>query len=186
MLRPAPAARDRADLCAPPEPARPRPQTDCDRRDGLWVAAALVFALYVHHTLGTPGALQYLAGYTLEESLSVDNLLVFLLLFRLFQIDHARQPRVLFWGVAGAIVMRGLFIAGGLKLLARFEWVTYVFGVILLVAAVRLFIPEKPGEQVLEPRWIAWLKRWHPISPRQDSSSSSKMHALRRRSFCSR
>ncbi|HEV2647495.1 MAG TPA: TerC/Alx family metal homeostasis membrane protein [Acidobacteriaceae bacterium] len=135
---------------------------------GLWVGAALVFALYVHHSLGTPGALQYLAGYTLEESLSVDNLLVFLLLFRLFQIEHTRQPRVLFWGVAGAIVMRGLFIAGGLKLLARFEWVTYIFGVILLVAAVRLFIPEKPGEQVLEPRWIAWLKRWHPISPRQD------------------
>jgi len=134
----------------------------------LWVAAALAFAAYVNHSLGTPSAIQYLAGYTLEESLSVDNLLVFLLLFRVFQIDHARQPKVLFWGVAGAILMRGLFIAGGIKLLARFEWITYVFGAILLVAAIRLFIPEKPGEQTLEPRWIAWLKRLHPISSRQD------------------
>jgi tellurite resistance protein TerC len=134
----------------------------------LWIAAALAFAVYIHHSLGTPSAVQYLAGYALEESLSVDNLLVFLLLFRLFQIDRARQPKVLFWGVAGAIVMRGLFIAGGLKLLARFEWITYVFATILLVAAIRLFIPEKTGEQALEPRWTAWLKRLHPISSRQD------------------
>jgi tellurite resistance protein TerC len=134
----------------------------------LWVAAALGFAVYLRHSLGTPSAIQYLAGYTLEESLSVDNLLVFLLLFRIFQIDHARQPKVLFWGVAGAIVMRGLFIAGGIKLLARFEWITYLFALILLAAALRLFIPEKPGEDQIEPRWIAWLKRWHPISARQD------------------
>jgi tellurite resistance protein TerC len=134
----------------------------------LWIAAALAFAAYLRHALGTPSAIQYLAGYTLEESLSVDNLLVFLLLFRLFQIDRVRQPKVLFWGVAGAIVMRGLFIAGGLKLLARFEWVTYLFALILLAAAVRVFIPEKPGEHLVEPRWISWLKRWHPISPRQD------------------
>jgi tellurite resistance protein TerC len=134
----------------------------------LWVGAALAFAIYLRHLLGTPSAIQYIAGYTLEESLSVDNLLVFLLLFRLFQIDHARQPKVLFWGVAGAILMRGLFIAGGLKLLARFEWITYLFGVILLIAAIRLFLPEKPNDPPAEPRWITWLKRWHPISPRQD------------------
>jgi tellurite resistance protein TerC len=134
----------------------------------LWIAAALAFAVYLRHLLGTPSAIQYLAGYTLEETLSVDNLLVFLLLFRLFQIDRARQPKVLFWGVAGAVIMRGLFIAGGLHLLARFEWITYAFGLILLAAAIRIVLPEKPGEQALEPRWISWLKRWHPISHRQD------------------
>jgi tellurite resistance protein TerC len=134
----------------------------------LWIVAALAFAVYLRDSLGTASSVQYLAGYALEESLSVDNLLVFLLLFRLFQIDRARQPKVLFWGVTGAILMRGLFIAGGLKLLARFEWITYLFALILLAAAVRVVIPEKPGEQLMEPRWIMWLKRWHPISPRQD------------------
>jgi tellurite resistance protein TerC len=132
----------------------------------LWIAAAFAFALYLHHTLGASASIQYLAGYALEESLSVDNLLVFLLLFTLFRIERARQPKVLFWGVAGAMLMRGLFIAGGITLLARFTWVTYIFGAVLLAAAIRLLIP--PGEPDREPRWIAWLKRLHPISARQD------------------
>jgi tellurite resistance protein TerC len=140
----------------------------------LWIAAALAFAVYLHHAFGATAFVQYLAGYALEESLSVDNLFVFLLLFRLFQIDRVRQPKVLFWGVAGAILMRGAFIAGGITLLARFEAVTYVFAAILLVAAVRLLVPSAtppsaPAAQPpTAPRWIAWLQRLHPISPRQD------------------
>ena len=134
-----------------------------------WIAAAVAFAVFLHHTLGRTASIQYLAGYALEESLSIDNLFVFLLLFRLFQIDRARQPKVLFWGVAGAILMRGLFIAGGITLLARFNWITYFFAAILLVAAIRLLIPQTPAEESTEPRWIAWLKRLHPISSRQDS-----------------
>jgi tellurite resistance protein TerC len=134
-----------------------------------WITAALAFAAYLHHILGAAASIQYLAGYALEESLSVDNLFIFLLLFRLFQIDRARQPKVLFWGVAGAILMRGLFIAGGITLLAHFNWVTYVFAAILLIAAIRLLIPQTPAQQVAEPRWIAWLKRLHPISSRQDT-----------------
>lgn len=137
----------------------------------LWIAAALAFAAYLNHALGETAFLQYLAGYTLEESLSIDNLFVFLLLFRLFAIEPARQPRVLFWGVAGAILMRGLFIAGGLSLLARFQAVTYLFAGILLVAAVRLLVPDNanPAEGAREPRWVSWLKRFHPISLRQDA-----------------
>ena len=134
----------------------------------LWIVAALAFAAFLHSSMGTESSVQYLAGYALEESLSIDNLFVFLLLFRLFQIPPARQPKVLFWGVAGAILMRGLFIAGGLTLLAHFEWVTYVFAAILLIAAVRLLLPQKEQEQPQEPRWISWLKRLHPISARQD------------------
>jgi tellurite resistance protein TerC len=134
----------------------------------LWIGAALAFALFLHHSLGSAASVQYLAGYALEESLSIDNLFIFLLLFRLFQIDRAHQPKVLFWGVAGAILMRGLFIAGGITLLARFDWISYVFAAVLLVAAVRLLIPSQPGDPAAEPRWIAWLKRLHPISSRQD------------------
>jgi tellurite resistance protein TerC len=134
-----------------------------------WIAAALTFAAFLHHTLGSPASIQFLAGYALEQSLSVDNLFIFLLLFRIFRIDDAHQPKVLFWGVAGAILMRGLFIAGGLTLLARFTVVTYVFAAILLIAAIRLLIPSKPDQQDKPPGWIAWLTRLHPVSPSQDT-----------------
>ena len=134
----------------------------------LWTAAALGFALFVRHKLGGAASVQYLAGYALEQSLSIDNLFVFLLLFRFFRIDSIRQPRVLFWGLAGAMLMRGLFVAAGTALLARFAFVTYLFGAILLVAAVRLLFPSRAAEQAKPPRWIAWLERVRPISLRQD------------------
>lgn len=139
----------------------------------LWVAAALAFAGYLLHHFGSVAAVQYLAGYALEESLSIDNLFVFLLLFRLFAIERPHQPKVLFWGVAGAILMRGLFIAGGLTLLDRFAFVGYIFGAFLLVAAIRLFFGDndlnESAPKPKEPRWIGWLRRIHPISTRQDS-----------------
>jgi tellurite resistance protein TerC len=134
----------------------------------LWVAAAVVLAAFIHHSFGAAASVQYLAGYAVEESLSVDNLFVFLLLFRLFQIDPAHRPKVLFWGVAGAILLRGLFIAGGLSLLAHFTWITYAFALILLIAVLRLLIPEEPGDPATAPRWLAWLTRLHPVSARQD------------------
>lgn len=137
----------------------------------LWVTVAFLLAGFIYVTLGSGSSVQYIASYALEESLSIDNLFVFLLLFRAFQIEPARQPKVLFWGVAGAIVMRGSFIAGGLSLLHHFEWVTYIFAAILLIAAIRLFFPsdEPDSENPKEPRWIAFLKRYHPISLRQDA-----------------
>jgi len=134
----------------------------------LWVAAALAFALFIFRTMGSLSATQYLAGYAIEESLSIDNLFLFLLLFQLFKIEPAYQPKALFWGVLGAILMRGAFIAAGLGLLARFEWVSYVFAAILLIAAIRLVLPGAKKEETHTPRWIAWLSRLHPVSLRQD------------------
>jgi tellurite resistance protein TerC len=134
----------------------------------LWVTAALAFAAFIFHTLGSQSTTEYLAGYAIEESLSIDNLFVFLLLFRAFKIEPAHQPKVLFWGVAGAIVMRGAFIAAGLGLLARFHWISYTFAAILLIAAVRLVLPGQEKEETHTPRWIQWLSRIHPVSLRQD------------------
>ncbi|MGD0444958.1 MAG: TerC/Alx family metal homeostasis membrane protein [Edaphobacter sp.] len=133
----------------------------------LWIAAALAFALFLFHSMGSQSTTQYLAGYAIEESLSIDNLFVFLILFRVFNIAPDHQPKVLFWGVLGAILMRGGFIAAGLELLARFEWISYLFATILLIAAVRLVLPSS---QTIEttPRWITWLTRVHPVSLRQD------------------
>ena len=134
----------------------------------LWIVAALAFAVFIRHNLSSASSIEYLAGYAIEESLSIDNLFIFLLLFELFKIEPATQPKVLFWGVAGAIVMRGAFIAAGLELLTHFEWVTYIFALILLAAAVRLLVPEKKKKDAGSPRWVKWLSRIHPISLRQD------------------
>jgi tellurite resistance protein TerC len=133
----------------------------------LWVAAAFAVGAFVFYTMGGESATQYLAGYAIEESLSIDNLFVFLILFRVMSIEPRYQPKVLFWGVAGAIVMRGGFIAAGLGLLARFEWISYAFAAILLVASVRLVLPSAQAEEKT-PTWIRWISRVHPVSLRQD------------------
>ncbi len=134
----------------------------------LWTSAALALAAFLACAYTRTEATQYLAAYAIEQALSIDNLFVFLLLFSLFRIPAARQPKVLFWGVAGAIVMRGAFIAGGLGLLARFHWIGYAFGAILLIASVRLLKPEDHTKPQQTPQWIAWLTKWHPISPNTD------------------
>jgi tellurite resistance protein TerC len=133
----------------------------------LWVAAALAFALFLFRTVGSHYTTQYLAGYAIEESLSIDNLFVFLILFRVFTINPDHQPKVLFWGVLGAILMRGAFIAAGIGLLSHFEWISYIFAAILLVAAIRLVLPTAQKVETT-PGWIAWISRFRPVSLRQD------------------
>ena len=148
----------------------PDPQRKAVYATILWVAAALGLAALLVPAYHTQGSLQYLAGYAIEEALSIDNLFVFLLLFRIFRIPEDKQDRVLFWGVAGAVALRGAFIAGGLGLLEHFAWVDYLFGAILLIAAVRLLIPEKKEDDPAKPpAWLRWLTRVQPISERQDS-----------------
>ncbi|MGI4980857.1 MAG: TerC/Alx family metal homeostasis membrane protein, partial [Janthinobacterium lividum] len=110
---------------------------------------------------------EFLASYGLEESLSIDNLFVFLLLFQSFKIGEAKQRRVLFWGILGAVVLRAGFIVAGVQLLQKFDWVTYVFAVILLIAAVRLVLPED-HENPKKPKWQLWLEKRQPISLSQD------------------
>ena len=148
----------------------PEPRRKALWATGLWTAAALALAVLMLRPYHATGSLQFLSGWAIEEALSIDNLFVFLLLFRMFRIPEVRQPKVLFWGVAGAIVMRGAFIAGGLTLLARFHWVEYVFGAILLIAAIRLLKPEAEAEDNRQlPGWLRWLTRLHPVSERTDA-----------------
>lgn len=133
----------------------------------IWVAASLVLAGLLLPRFGSQGSVQYLAAYAIEESLSIDNLFVFLLLFRIFRIPEQRQPRVLFWGVTGAVILRGAFIAAGVGLLNRFHWISYVFGTLLLISSVRLVMPSHEKEKT--PTWIRWIRRIHPVSERQDA-----------------
>lgn len=107
-------------------------------RSAMWMLVALGFAGSILYRQGSNNALTFVVAYLVEQSLSVDNLFVFLVVFNYFRISDRYQPRVLFWGVAGAVVMRALFIVAGTTLLGRFHWMTYVFGAFLVFTGVKL------------------------------------------------
>ena len=121
----------------------------------VWVSLAGLFALLIylfgHHMVPNPTrpnhvlALEFVTGYVIEESLSMDNLFVFVLIFRYFQVDRSHQHSVLFWGILGALVMRAAFILGGVTLINRLHLVIYLFGAFLVYSGIRLF-----GEQEAE------------------------------------
>ena len=105
----------------------------------FWVLLAGVFAVLLRHWQGPRSSLEFVTGYLIELSLSVDNLFVFILIFRYFNVDPEHQPRILFWGILGAIAMRTAFILAGVGLIRTFHWVTYPFGLLLLYSGVKLF-----------------------------------------------
>jgi tellurite resistance protein TerC len=104
----------------------------------VWIALALLFGAGVHAFFGPAAALEYFAGYLIEKALSVDNIFVFVLIFSFFAVPARYQHRVLFWGILGALVMRGGMIAAGAYLIERFHWVIYVFGAFLVFTGVRM------------------------------------------------
>ncbi len=123
----------------------------------ILVLAAAAFAGWIAYVQGRQSALEFVAGYTIETSLSIDNLFVFMVLFQGFRIGPRRQHKALLWGVAGAVLLRGLFIVTGVALLKRFEWVTWVFGLFLLYAAFRLVRGGSAKEAIPE-----WIRRMQP------------------------
>ena len=146
----------------------------------MWVTLALVFAnlvyfMYKHDFLGIASgsggvvsgrraALEFLTGYIVEESLSLDNMVVIAIIFSYFGVRPMYQHRVLFWGIVGALIMRGVMIAAGTALLARFEWILYVFGVILLLTALRLLLA---GENQIDPQrnlLVRVMRKLYPVS----------------------
>jgi tellurite resistance protein TerC len=114
----------------------------------LWIGLALAFAVVVFLWHGRAPALQFVTGYIIEVSLSADNLFLFLLIFRYFNVPAEHQHKVLFWGILGALVVRGLFIAAGVGLLERFDWITYVFGALLVYSGLKFL---RAGKQEIHP-----------------------------------
>jgi tellurite resistance protein TerC len=121
-----------------------------------FVLAAAGFALWIAVTQGRQPALEWVAGYAIETSLSVDNLFVFLVIFQGFQISQKRQHTALKWGILGAVVLRALFILAGISLLRRFHWITWIFGLLLLYAAWRLV--RGGSAKAAIPEWIRKLQ----------------------------
>jgi tellurite resistance protein TerC len=108
-----------------------------------WIALAAVFAVVIFFWHGRTPALEFVTGYVIELSLSVDNLFVFLLIFRFFQVPALHQHKVLFWGILGALIMRAIFIVAGVSLIERFHWIIYVFGAFLIYSGIKLFFQKE-------------------------------------------
>ncbi|MFQ5926179.1 MAG: TerC family protein [Terriglobia bacterium] len=131
----------------------------------VWIGMALLFNGLIYYWQGGEKALEFFTGYLIEKSLSVDNIFVFLLIFTYFSVPAAYCHRVLFWGVLGAIVMRGLFIALGVALLATLHWIIYVFGAFLVYTGIK-FVFQREIRVDPEANPVLRLFRRHfPITP---------------------
>lgn len=132
-----------------------------------WFTLAMLFMCVVYYTRGPEDGVKFLSGYLVEWSLSVDNLFVFLLIFTYFRVAPEHQHRVLFWGIIGAVVTRGLLIGAGVLLMQRVHWIVYVFGAFLLITGLRMLRPE--GETVHPERnpVLRLVRRLFPVSATQ-------------------
>ncbi len=146
----------------------------------FWVFLALAFNVLVfflyeenwgagvsvstYHLSGQAAAAQFLAGYVLEKSLSVDNIFVIAMIFAYFSVPLAQQHRVLFWGILGAVVLRGVMIALGAVLIARFDWVVYIFGGLLLISAVKMLVVRHDNIDPERNLLVRIVRRLYPVS----------------------
>jgi len=128
----------------------------------VWITLALLFNLFILYTDGKPAALDYLTGYLIEKSLSVDNLFVFIVIFNYFRVPPVYQHRVLFYGILVAMILRAAFILAGIKLVTEFEWIMYVFGVFLVYIAIKM-VTEKNEEY--DPSKNLMVKLFSKIMP---------------------
>ena len=131
-------------------------------RSAVWVSLALLFAAGIFYFQGRLAGVEFITGYLVEYSLSIDNIFVMVLIFSYFDIKEEYQHRVLFWGILGALVMRGAMIAAGAALFNRFEWITYVFGVFLVITGIRMGMG---GEKHVDPGANPVLKLIRRIVP---------------------
>jgi tellurite resistance protein TerC len=136
----------------------------------LWVSLALAFGGWVWFRHGGEAGLQYLTGYVIEKSLSVDNIFVFVVIFGALGIPPVYQHRVLFWGILSALLMRGAMIGAGAALLSRFHWIIYVFGGFLVLTGVKLLLARGAAAHPAESPVFRLLRRVIPASPELDGN----------------
>jgi tellurite resistance protein TerC len=131
----------------------------------FWIGLAVLFNIGVYFILGKVKALEFLTGYLIEESLSVDNLFVFILIFGFFKIEAKFQHHILFWGIIGAIIMRAVFIFAGVAIIQRFNWVMYIFGAFLIYTGIKmLFDKEKDDFNPNKNFLIHGFKKIFPVT----------------------
>ena len=143
---------------------------------GVWIALAACFAVCLFFWQGRTTSLEFVTGYVIELSLSVDNLFVFLVIFRYFKVAEEQQRNVLFWGIVGALVMRGLFILAGVTLIQRFQWITYFFGATLVYSGYKLL---RQGETEIHPEKNPVLRMFRKLLPVTDDYEGGKFFVRR-------
>jgi tellurite resistance protein TerC len=135
----------------------------------FWIGLAVVFNIGIYFLVGKVKALEFLTGYLIEESLSVDNLFVFILIFGFFKIESKYQHKVLFWGIIGAIIMRAIFIFAGVALIEKFNWIMYIFGAFLVYTGVKMLFEKEDDEY--NPNNNAMIRGFKKIFPVTDDMS---------------
>jgi tellurite resistance protein TerC len=130
----------------------------------VWICLALLFNVFVYFSRGQAAALEFLAGYLIEEALSVDNLFVFLLIFSYFRVPALYQHKVLFWGILGALLMRASFIIAGVTLIKRFHWVIYVFGGFLILTGIKMLAGEDKEVYPEKNPVLRLFRRFVPVT----------------------
>jgi len=142
----------------------------------VWISLALLFNILIFQAEGGQKGLEWLTGYVLEKSLSVDNLFVFVLVFQSFQVDLRHQHRVLFWGVLGALILRAAMILAGTALLNRFEWMMYVFGGFLMFTGIKMLVSK---ETVSDPSQTALVRGFRRLLPFDETGGHERFSVVR-------
>ena len=130
----------------------------------VWIALALLFNLGIYFWRGPQIALEFLTGYLIEKSLSVDNLFIFLLIFSYFRVPALYQHKVLFWGILGALVMRAIFIAAGVTLIQKFHWLIYIFGGFLILTGIKMALEKEKEIHPERNPVLRLFRRFVPVT----------------------
>ena len=129
-----------------------------------WILLAAAFAFFIHVRMGPAKSLEFVTGYLVEEALSVDNLFVFILLFKYFKVPPEQERSVLFWGIIGALIMRGIFIVAGVALVTRFHWILYVFGAFLVYTGFKLLGGDDAQIDPSKNLVLKWSRKLLPVT----------------------
>ena len=140
-------------------------------RSGVWILLALFFNLFVFFYFGKIKALEFLTGYVIEYSLSVDNIFVFILIFSYFNVKTQYQHKILFWGIMGALIMRGIFIFTGVALINRFHWIVIIFGVFLVFTGIRMLFHKDEAVDPEKNTIVKFFKKFFPVSQSVNGNS---------------
>lgn len=130
----------------------------------FWVAIAILFNLYVFYTRGNRAGLEFFGGYIIEMSLSLDNLFLFLMIFASFGIEEKHQGRVLLFGVVGAMILRLIFILLGSAIINKFQWILYLFGMLLIVSGIKMFFTKDENINFHDSFAVKWLMKVIPVT----------------------
>ncbi|NGY38270.1 TerC family protein [Flavobacterium sp. XN-5] len=131
---------------------------------GVWISLALIFNYGIYIFMGEQKAVEFLTGYVIEKSLSIDNLFVFIMLFTYFNVDTKYQHKVLFWGILGALLMRAVFIFAGVALINKFHWIIYIFGALLIFTGIKMLFHQDEKIEPDKNPLVRLFKKFFPVT----------------------